>query len=149
MLAILRHFAVIDYCNDYAFVGDADNPICATNYFSEMPGTPTVSTVAASFIRHTSHYELPPVRPNTLYIVPLHVFLDLEAHSDRIDYITPVRETRTGTEVYYSHFRVSARRVSNLHLVNSMSLPDNAWFNSPQLAEIIKNTAPFYKLFLK
>lgn len=158
MLELLKGFSFIDYCQDRAYLSTGQ----ATNYFSEMPAEASNAEVAPGLIVRVTHYQLPPVRPNTLYIVPLHVFMDLEAHSDRIDYITPVREKFSGTEVVYESFRISAKKRDMIVLLEDavgqgLLLETGAFWRdfesdeyrpAPLLNTSISQNIDFYVLFL-
>lgn len=158
MLELLKGFSFIDYCQDHACLSTGQS----TNYFSEMPAEASNAEVAPGLIMRVTHYQLPPARPNTLYIVPLHVFMDLEAHSDRIDYITPVREKLSGTEVVYESFRISAKKQDMVAVLQDgvgtgyLTPGQFCWldFDSGEIAPmpsfnlIITDTLNFYSLFL-
>lgn len=156
---ILKGLTLIDYCNENAVVCGGQ----ATTFFSEIPVQAADTEVAPGIIVRSQHYELPPVRPNTVYIVPLHVFLDLETKEGRIDYITPVGETRGGNNVIYTKFRVSCKKQDFITIATSGShyeeiitsiggyykditgqLQAVAEFNN-----IVKPCMEFYRLFLR
>lgn len=157
MLELLKGFSFIDYCQDHSYLSTGQ----ATNYSLEMPATASNIEVAPGLMVRTSHYQLPPVRPNVLYIVPLHVFMDLETHGDRIDYITPVRETR-GAETVYESFRISAKKRDMIVLLEDavgqgLLLEDGVFWrdfesdeyrSAPLLNTSISQNIDFYSLFL-
>lgn len=158
MLELLKGFSFIDYCQDRAYLSSGQ----ATEYSDKIPAEASNAEVAPGLIMRVTHYQLPPARPNTLYIVPLHVFMDLEAHSDRIDYITPVRERHGGIETVYESFRISAKKYEMVTVLQDgigtgyLTPGQFCWLDfdtgevstMSSLNSIITDTLGFYSLFL-
>lgn len=155
---MLENFTLIDYVNDNAYF--AGKP---THHYGEPDITCISRVVSDELIIRSRGIELPPQRPNTLYVVPLHMFWDLEANSDRIDYITPIRESRAGIETVYLQFRASCKKydmvpvlddgITAIFLIKDsycmLSYETGMLRAAAGIDSIIGANVKFYELFLK